>query len=64
MFCEMRNSHGITSRKLKAADQTIRRHISPAERLEILDEAYRIREEEQRYQDGLSGIIPSDRIWK
>ncbi|KAJ5903892.1 hypothetical protein N7504_006275 [Penicillium tannophilum] len=44
LFCDLRINHGITARRLKAADQSIRRQISPAKRLEILDEAYTVRE--------------------
>ncbi|KAI2730144.1 hypothetical protein CBS147332_1996 [Penicillium roqueforti] len=54
MLCEMRESHGITTARLKQCDQPIRRQILPVERLQILDEAYRVREEEERFLDGIS----------
>ncbi|KAG0160854.1 hypothetical protein PDIDSM_8385 [Penicillium digitatum] len=54
MLCEMRESHGITTARLKQCDQPIRRQILPVERLQILDEAYRVREEEEKFLDGLS----------
>ncbi|KAJ5606592.1 hypothetical protein N7510_009373 [Penicillium lagena] len=49
---DLRTSHGITARKLREADQPIRRQISPTERLEILDELYRVRHEEEKFLDG------------
>ncbi|CAI7573224.1 unnamed protein product [Penicillium glandicola] len=54
ILCEMRETHGITATRLKQCDQPIRRQILPVERLEILDEAYRVREEEERFLDGIS----------
>ncbi|OQE17728.1 hypothetical protein PENFLA_c023G10926 [Penicillium flavigenum] len=54
MLCEMRETHGITTARLKQSDQPIRRQILPVERLQILDEAYRVREEEENYLDGIS----------
>ncbi|KAJ6010315.1 hypothetical protein N7451_001727 [Penicillium sp. IBT 35674x] len=58
ILCEMRTSHGITAHKLKAAEQHIRTQIFPTERLGLLDEVYRVREEEEKFQDGLIGILP------
>ncbi|KAJ5971609.1 uncharacterized protein N7479_001527 [Penicillium vulpinum] len=54
ILCEMRKSHGITTARLKQCDQPIRRQILPVERLQILDEAYRVREEEEKFLDGVS----------
>lgn len=51
---KLRTSHGITARKLKAADQPIRRQILPVERLAILDEVYQVREEEEKFLDGVT----------
>ncbi|CAI7668131.1 unnamed protein product [Penicillium pancosmium] len=51
ILCELRTSYGITARKLKASDQPIRRQILPVERLEILDEVYQVREEEEKFSD-------------
>lgn len=47
----------MTTRRLKEADQPIRLQISPAERLQLLDEVYRVREEEEKFQEGLTGIL-------
>jgi hypothetical protein len=38
--------------KLREADQSIRRQVSPANRLQVLDEIYGVRGEEERYLDG------------
>ncbi|KAL6232179.1 hypothetical protein BDW75DRAFT_243225 [Aspergillus navahoensis] len=54
ILCELRESHAICVEKLREADQAIRRQISPVERLQILDEIYRVRGEEERYLDGRS----------
>jgi len=56
----LRTSHGITARKLKAADQPIRRQILPVERLAILDEVYQVREEEEKFLDGVTGMSMED----
>ncbi|KAJ5758292.1 uncharacterized protein N7511_006986 [Penicillium nucicola] len=53
ILCELHESHGITTARLKECDQPIRRQILPADRLEILDEAYRVREEEVNFQTGV-----------
>jgi hypothetical protein len=48
--------------KLKEADQSIRRQILPAERLQVLDEIYTVREEEEAYLDGQTGMsLPKKR---
>lgn len=57
ILTELRTSHGITAQRLREADQTIRRQISPVERLQILDEVYRVREEEEKFLDGESGTV-------
>ncbi|KAL4779696.1 hypothetical protein BJX76DRAFT_69354 [Aspergillus varians] len=54
ILCELRQSHAIRVENLKEADQSIRRQISPVERLQVLDEIYRVRGEEERYLDGSS----------
>ncbi|KAL4936404.1 hypothetical protein BDV06DRAFT_93717 [Aspergillus oleicola] len=51
ILCGLRESHAITVEKLQEADQSIRRQITPVERLQVLDEIYRVREEEERYLD-------------
>ncbi|ODM14263.1 hypothetical protein SI65_10318 [Aspergillus cristatus] len=59
ILCELRVSHDITAEKLKEAGQDVRRQISPAERLEVLDEIYYVRQMEEHY---LAGDIGSDTI--
>lgn len=49
---ELRESHGITAEKLREAGQDVRRQITPAERLNVLDEIYNVREAEERYLRG------------
>ncbi|KAJ6107017.1 hypothetical protein N7512_010534 [Penicillium capsulatum] len=49
LLCELRTSHGITARRLKDADQPIRRQISPPERVQILDEMYEVRAKEESF---------------
>ncbi|GFF90509.1 hypothetical protein IFM47457_08512 [Aspergillus lentulus] len=51
ILCELRDSRGITVAKLREADQSIRRQVSPPDRLGVLDEIYRVREEEESYLD-------------
>ncbi|GFF77777.1 uncharacterized protein YDR124W [Aspergillus udagawae] len=51
ILCELRDSRGITVAKLREADQSIRRQISPPDRLGVLDEIYRVREVEESYLD-------------
>lgn len=57
ILCELRTSHGITTQRLKEADQPIRRQITPVERLQILDEVYLVREEEEKFLKGESGMV-------
>ncbi|KAJ5544497.1 hypothetical protein N7535_007104 [Penicillium sp. DV-2018c] len=54
ILCELRERHGVTTARLRECDQPIRRQILPIERLYILDEIYRVREEEQKFLDGVS----------
>ncbi|KAJ5117564.1 hypothetical protein N7448_011196 [Penicillium atrosanguineum] len=54
ILCELRISHGITAQKLKDAGQHIRQFVSPIERLQLLDELYRVKEEEERFLDGVT----------
>ncbi|KAL1985298.1 hypothetical protein VTN96DRAFT_8097 [Rasamsonia emersonii] len=56
---ELRESHGITAEKLREAGQDVRRQITPAERLKVLDEIYTVRQAEERY---LSGEISKDTL--
>jgi hypothetical protein len=55
ILCELRESHGISVEKLREADQSIRRQFSPPECLQVLDEIYRVRGEEESYLDGRTG---------
>ncbi|KAK2732845.1 hypothetical protein FQN57_002457 [Myotisia sp. PD_48] len=48
-------SHGITADKLEEAGQEAKRKIEPQQRLEILDEIYRIRRVEESYEQGEIG---------
>ncbi|RAQ70069.1 hypothetical protein COH20_008194 [Aspergillus flavus] len=52
ILCELRSSHAICVEKLREADQSIRRQILPSERLQVLDEIYSVREEEEAFLDG------------
>ncbi|KAJ5651953.1 hypothetical protein N7507_009379 [Penicillium longicatenatum] len=52
ILCELKDSHGVTAEKLREAGQDVRRQISPANRLRVLDEIYFVRQMEERYLDG------------
>ncbi|KAJ5769364.1 hypothetical protein N7520_003923 [Penicillium odoratum] len=52
ILCELKDSHGVTAAKLREAGQDVRRQISPANRLQVLDEIYFVRQMEERYLDG------------
>ncbi|KAL4878761.1 hypothetical protein BJY04DRAFT_107296 [Aspergillus karnatakaensis] len=52
ILCELRESHGMSVERLRDADDPIRRQISPKKHLQILNEIYRVREEEERYLAG------------
>ena len=58
ILCELRESHNITSEKLKDAGQDVRRGIVPEERLQVLDEIYYVRDMEELYLDGKIGMHP------
>lgn len=45
-------THGITADKLEEAGKDAQRHIKPQARLEILDEIYRVKRLEERYERG------------
>jgi hypothetical protein len=45
IFCELRTSHGITAQK--DAVRPIQQSISPVEPLQLLDELYCVKEEEE-----------------
>ena len=56
--------------KLRSASQDVRRQITPAKRLEILDEIYFVRQVEEQFLDGeigssvcaIGGVYDTD--WK
>ncbi|KAJ6038251.1 uncharacterized protein N7446_005061 [Penicillium canescens] len=52
ILCDLRASHGVTARRLRAADETIRRQICPTDRINLLDELYYVREKEEKLLDG------------
>ncbi|CAG8270105.1 unnamed protein product [Penicillium salamii] len=52
ILCELKDSHGVTTEKLRDAGQDVRRQITPAHRLRVLDEIYYVRHMEERYLDG------------
>ncbi|KAJ6047177.1 uncharacterized protein N7446_012011, partial [Penicillium canescens] len=52
---ELRISHGISVAKLQEADQPIRSQIFPPERLQILDELYQVRQQEEQILMGTNG---------
>ncbi|KAJ5737220.1 uncharacterized protein N7483_002345 [Penicillium malachiteum] len=54
ILCELCTSHGITAQKLKEAGQPIQQHISPIERLKLLDELYFVREKEENFLDAVT----------
>lgn len=55
ILCELRTSHGITVDKLRGAEWPIRLLITPAARLRILDEIYRVRQDEVDFLEGKIG---------
>ncbi|CEJ62907.1 hypothetical protein PMG11_11392 [Penicillium brasilianum] len=57
ILCELPASYGVTAQKLKAAEQPVRRHIFPAERIHLLDELYYVRELEESF---LAGLVEAD----
>jgi hypothetical protein len=58
ILCELKDSHGITAEKLCEAGQDVRRQITPASRLEVLDEIYFVRQMEEQFIDGEIGKSP------
>ncbi|KAJ5884872.1 hypothetical protein N7495_009382 [Penicillium taxi] len=52
ILCELKDSHGITSERLREASQDVRRQINPQHRLQVLDEIYFVRHMEERYLNG------------
>ncbi|KAJ5292207.1 hypothetical protein N7478_001458 [Penicillium angulare] len=57
ILCELRISHGITARKLKNAERLVQHQITPNERLQLLDELYWVREEEEKFLDAVTGRL-------
>ncbi|GAB1213763.1 hypothetical protein ATERTT37_002916 [Aspergillus terreus] len=62
ILCELKESHGITAAKLREAGQDVRRQIVPAERSQVLDEIYYVREMEEMYLDGKISMFPASHI--
>lgn len=56
ILCELKDSHGVTTEKLRDAGQDVRRQITPTSRLRVLDEIYYVRQMEERYLDGEIGM--------
>ncbi|KAJ6003321.1 hypothetical protein N7451_005868 [Penicillium sp. IBT 35674x] len=52
ILCDLRASHGITAERLKHAQECVQRQIVPPERLQLLDELYRVREQEEKLDAG------------
>jgi hypothetical protein len=57
----MHFSHGVSVSSLEAADRPIRHQI-PREKLRILDELYRVRREEEKFLDGITGMESEEGI--
>ncbi|KAJ5889276.1 hypothetical protein N7504_010086 [Penicillium tannophilum] len=57
ILCDLRVSHGITAERLKHAQECVKRQIIPPERLQLLDELYRVREQEEKLDAGEDGSI-------
>lgn len=55
ILCELKDSHGVTADKLREAGQDVRRQITPANRLQVLDEIYFVRQMEEQFLDGEVG---------
>ncbi|KAJ5474076.1 hypothetical protein N7475_003642 [Penicillium sp. IBT 31633x] len=52
ILCELKDSHGVTTNKLREAGQDVRRQITPSHRLQVLDEIYFVRQMEEQFLDG------------
>lgn len=55
IFRKLGKSRGITADKLEEAGRDAQRQIKPRERLEILDEIYKVRRMEESYERGEIG---------
>lgn len=51
--------YGITAEKLKEVAHDFKRQIKPPERIEILDEIFRVRKLEERFERGEVGTYRS-----
>ena len=58
IFRKLGKSRGITADKLEEAGRDAQRQIKPRERLEILDEIYRVIRMEESYERGEIGYTP------
>ena len=52
----MKDSHGVTTEKLRDAGQDVRRQIAPSSKLHVLDEIYYVRHMEEKYLNGEIGM--------
>lgn len=55
IFRKLGKTHGITADKLEEAGRDAQRQIKPRERLDILDEIYKVRRAEECYERGEAG---------
>ncbi|KAL1970407.1 hypothetical protein VTN77DRAFT_5568 [Rasamsonia byssochlamydoides] len=65
---EGKKSRNVTVDLLEDATRSVRRRVKPVERLEILNEIFRVRRAEERYEkgeiDGSTEVLVADRLWK
>lgn len=59
IFRNLRKSRAVTAGKLKEAGLDVIRQIKPTDRLNILNEIYRVRSLEEAYEDGRVGKFVS-----
>ncbi|KAJ5166080.1 hypothetical protein N7492_006376 [Penicillium capsulatum] len=52
ILCDLKDTHGVTAGKLRMASFDQRRYITPAIRLQVLDEIYLMRQMEEQFLDG------------
>ncbi|KAM5476760.1 hypothetical protein MauCBS54593_000030 [Microsporum audouinii] len=57
IFRKLGKSHGMTADKLEEAGRYAQRQIKPHERLDILDEIYKVRRAEECYERGEAGEL-------
>ncbi|KAJ6000993.1 hypothetical protein N7481_001402 [Penicillium waksmanii] len=52
ILCDLKDTHGVTVDKLRRASLDLRRYITPAIRLQVLDEIYFVRQMEEQFLNG------------